>query len=496
MAPSRRRDAHARAAALLAERGAGAERRAVHLLVADPAGSPEVVATLREAARHAHERGAARIAVTYLARALEEPPEPSLRPQLLEELGVMAGGAADPRAMDWLREAYAAAADPAGRGRAGMALGRALLVVGRLDEAFTAIDGAEADLGPGERWMAARLEAELIVAARLDHRLRPRVPERLDRLDRLSRGDPDARLLLLGHRAYESALAGEPGEGPAAMARESLAGGRLLALLGPEDPCIYLPLNALALCEELDEARAGFDAAIAAARERGSALGFAIASCFRSQVHLRRGDVPRSEADARAAVEVAAVEGWGLGIPAARAFLAYALVERGALDEADRVLDQAELGHDIPDLVMFDALLDARGRLRIASGRTADGVADLLSCGERQERWGAQNPSVIPWRSMAAEGMIRLSRGDEARRLADEEVELARRAGTPRALGMALRVAGPRPAGPRAARGGGGHARERAERAGDGPGARRAGRGAAPGAEAKGRRRPAAQGSG
>ena len=226
------------------------------------------------------------------------------------------------------------------------------------------------------------------------------------------------------------------------MARESLAGGRLLALLGPEDPCIYLPLNALALCEELDEARAGFDAAIAAARERGSALGFAIASCFRSQVHLRRGDVPRSEADARAAVEVAAVEGWGLGIPAARAFLAYALVERGALDEAGRVLDQAELGHDIPDLVMFDALLDARGRLRIASGRTAEGVADLLSCGERQERWGAQNPSVIPWRSMAAEGMIRLSRGDEARRLADEEVELARRAGTPRALGMALRVAG------------------------------------------------------
>ena len=170
MAPSRRRDAHARAAALLAERGAGAERRAVHLLVADPAGSAEVVATLREAARHAHERGAARIAVTYLARALEEPPEPSLRPQLLEELGVMAGGAADPRAMDWLREAYAAAADPAGRGRAGMALGRALLVVGRLDEAFTAIDEAEADLGPGERWMAARLEAELIVAARLDHR--------------------------------------------------------------------------------------------------------------------------------------------------------------------------------------------------------------------------------------------------------------------------------------------------------------------------------------
>jgi DNA-binding CsgD family transcriptional regulator len=43
---------------------------------------------------------------------------------------------------------------------------------------------------------------------------------------------------------------------------------------------------------------------------------------------------------------------------------------------------------------------------------------------------------------MAAEGMIGMDRGDEARELADEEIELARRAGTPRALGMALRVAG------------------------------------------------------
>jgi ATP/maltotriose-dependent transcriptional regulator MalT len=442
MPPSRRRAAHARAASILAEGGGDPERRAVHLLFADPAGSAEVVETLRATARRARERGAARSAVTYLARALEEPPEPAVRPALLEELGVVAASAGDPRAVDWLREAYAAADAAAGRARLALALGRALMVEGRLDDAFAAIDEAEADLGADERWMAARLESELIVAARLDHRLRARVPDRLDRLERLSEGDRDARLLLLAHRAYEAALAGEPADGPAEMAHEALAGGQLLAALGPEDPSIYLALNALSLCERLEEARQAFDAAIAVARERGSALGFAIASCFRSQVHYRRGEVRGAEADARAAIEVAAAEGWGVGIPAARAFLVYALVERGDLDEARQVLDEAELGDEIPDLVMFDPLLDGRGRLRIASGQVAEGVADLLACGERQERWGGRNPSVIPWRSTAAEAMLRVSRGDEARELADEEVELARRAGTPRALGMALRVAG------------------------------------------------------
>jgi DNA-binding CsgD family transcriptional regulator len=43
---------------------------------------------------------------------------------------------------------------------------------------------------------------------------------------------------------------------------------------------------------------------------------------------------------------------------------------------------------------------------------------------------------------MAAEGMLQLERLDEAQALVDEELALAERAGGPRALGMARRVAG------------------------------------------------------
>ena len=129
-------------------RGTDPERRSAHLLIADPTGDLDVVEVLRESARSALARGAARAAVTYLERALEEPPGDASRPGLLEELGTAAAEiAADPRAEGWLREAYEAATEPVARGRCALALGRSLFFAGRPDEALAAIDAADPDLG-------------------------------------------------------------------------------------------------------------------------------------------------------------------------------------------------------------------------------------------------------------------------------------------------------------------------------------------------------------
>jgi DNA-binding CsgD family transcriptional regulator len=51
-------------------------------------------------------------------------------------------------------------------------------------------------------------------------------------------------------------------------------------------------------------------------------------------------------------------------------------------------------------------------------------------------------PGFLPWRSDAALAHRTLGQGEPARRLADEELELARAFGTPRALGVAKRAAG------------------------------------------------------
>jgi DNA-binding CsgD family transcriptional regulator len=54
----------------------------------------------------------------------------------------------------------------------------------------------------------------------------------------------------------------------------------------------------------------------------------------------------------------------------------------------------------------------------------------------------APSPCYLPWRSDAALAVLALGEPDAAQQLSDEEVELARAFGAPRALGVALRAAG------------------------------------------------------
>src|SRR4051794_39966 len=72
MEASARAHAHQQAAKLMATDGAEPEAIAAHLLACEPAGDPQVVATLREAAARARRRGAPPVAAAWLERALAE----------------------------------------------------------------------------------------------------------------------------------------------------------------------------------------------------------------------------------------------------------------------------------------------------------------------------------------------------------------------------------------------------------------------------------------
>jgi hypothetical protein len=67
---------------------------------------------------------------------------------------------------------------------------------------------------------------------------------------------------------------------------------------------------------------------------------------------------------------------------------------------------------------------------------------DLLAAGGRFERARQPCPTLAPWRSDAALAYLALGDGECAVRFAAEELDLARAFGAPRALGIALRVAG------------------------------------------------------
>ena len=97
---------HERAAELLGDGGAPAQRVAAHLLHVQPRARGSVVATLREAAQQASDEGAADVARSYLERALAEPPDAQQRADVLFELGLAELRSGLPGALGHLREAH------------------------------------------------------------------------------------------------------------------------------------------------------------------------------------------------------------------------------------------------------------------------------------------------------------------------------------------------------------------------------------------------------
>src|SRR2546423_6578503 len=194
-------------------------------------------------------------------------------------------------------------------------------------------------------------------------------------------------------------------------------------------------LYALALAGEVDEAAGALTAAVASAEERGDMVNLSVAVLVRGMVRWERGDLLGAEEDLR----MGEVLEWP-GLEAERgAYLAEVLLERGEPDEA-RDLVERPLAVGAPGFRVH--FLQARGRVRLEAGRVEDALADFLEVGAITESLGIENPAYAAWRSQAALSLYRLDRGNEARELAHGELELSRRWGAPRTVGVSARALG------------------------------------------------------
>jgi DNA-binding CsgD family transcriptional regulator len=179
------------------------------------------------------------------------------------------------------------------------------------------------------------------------------------------------------------------------------------------------------VCEEL----------LAGARGRGAMRETFAILVSRATASCDRGALADAEADARWVMERAE----GVHRMHAVSELIRVLVERDALEEA-----QDELGkfgdpcasHSIRTV----RFLFARARLRVAQDRLQEALEDFVERGRRCERLGLLSPSALPWRSEAALVHAALGNTAEARRLADEQLELVRAFACPRTLGISLRA--------------------------------------------------------
>jgi DNA-binding CsgD family transcriptional regulator len=433
--------AHRTAAELLLDAGALPESAAGHLVRVAPGADSFVVSTLRQAAERSLAQGAAEAAVGFLSRALDEQADPASRAEVLVELGLAERRTNGPAAADHLKAGLELLADPTRRGQVALELGRALWFTDRIADALAVFQQA---LGEVDRErdpdLYELLVAELISSAWWDPQTYPIAEAAISDLDLDAlHGGLGSEILLATMAHYEYRL-GLHRERAVELARRALAPGNLMA---SGSVALYYAVNVLPRAGLLDDADSIFDQAVAQARRRGDIFNVAFMLMWRGKCQTDRGDLRAAVADLREAIDLCVAHGMLVAWPYNIGFLAYALLEQGETDEAARVIDQGGFPEQLPldqlHLVWFRLY---RGRLRIKTGSPERGVEELLRVGDTVRLVPCDNPSDVPWRSWAAEGLRLLDRNDDARALADEELALARRWGDPHGTGASLRVLG------------------------------------------------------
>jgi DNA-binding CsgD family transcriptional regulator len=435
MAPGERALWHAEAARVLSSERADAEAIALHLLRAAPAADPAVVSVLHDAAARASLRGAPQSAATFLRRAIAEPP-PSAQADadLRLELGLALAAALHAEAPKVLQEAVEHA-DTAGQ-RSAIALrgARALGLAGHTHEAAALCGAALADPGDASPEMLTRLEAELVTNAWLHADMHSEAHHRLQQ----PVVDPPPSPLWRVNAAMAATLAGQPVSETMRLLRPVLDGGALAleqdSLLGT------IATIALIANDQLDTARHRCDAIIEIARPRGWLIALAHGSQLRAMALTRAGQARAAEADARLAVDYKLPVTPPAAMLWALHFLLDPLVELDELEAAEEVLEAAALGDPPAGVLASVLVLQSRARLRLAQGRPADALADLLGAAERTDELNCRHPVLASWRVEATEAMARLDDSDGARRLAREQLDLADRLGLPGPRGTALRA--------------------------------------------------------
>lgn len=436
---------HKRAARLLQASNAPAERIGTHLLNCEPANDQWVVAGLRAAASEALARGAPEPAATLLERALAEPPTAEARSGLLVETGLALGMANRPDlAATVMREALDLTADPFAQAEIALSLGALMTVTGWGEEAVAIHARVGSATFRDDPDLSRRLLAGIALADLVS--FQP-VDSWLDRLDRLTprnaTGSPEERSALATVAFAAAATADRSAAEVAQLADMAAAGPLPPGRLDSRDRFVIVNLAgaALAIADQFHRALALFDAGMEAAQRDGDAAEFAYLSVMRSHTALYAGQVLDAETDARVALDIYA--GHNGETPLAAAVLIDALVDKGAIDDAQALLTARQLDGPVPMTMLAAHFFHvARGRLRLRQHRPQDALTDLRTCGDALGAAGYTNPAFASWRAEAACAHHALGHHDHARRLADEELDRSRQFGAGRALGIALRVAG------------------------------------------------------
>ena len=438
--PARRAASHARAADLLAARGAEAEEVAAHLLLCEPGTTIDASEVLERAAQKAAERGAPDSAVTYLRRAIPEAADPPARAELLHRLGSAEVALRDPASIDHLQQAAELTEDPRAALDVSLHLVDVLAIAGQWEATVQVVDSALARFGDSDLPGVLDLEGFRAAYQAYDPARVAEYDRDLPRLRALVEGRSDdessqLRWFLAAIGAIRDAPRSEVLEliDPAGQDWTIVRRGRDNSFVG-QAICALLVVEA----EEAERVAAELSAD---GRRRGSLMAMVTGLGCAAALAAQRGRLSSCEADAHALIEL--IRENELSLMALTTFVHFcleALVERKGMAEVAELVEGLELPPPFGDTQSGAMVAEVRGAVRMARGDRTRAIDDLREA-ERILRPLQAGPRFTRWRSRLALALPESARA-EALELAGEELELARVVESPRAEGAALRALG------------------------------------------------------
>ncbi|GAA1602777.1 AAA family ATPase [Kribbella sancticallisti] len=435
---------HARAAEVLYAERAPAGRIAAHLVNAASGTLPDATDILREAAATSLAAGDTQIAAGYLARALDGSPTDQ---GIQAQLGLALLRAGDARAARRHLRAAAAASEVQARAEL---LGAAATATAALDGPLAAVGELTKTLegwpdGPARLTLEARLG---IIRSFLPGE-RKKASEHLHRFADLP-GDTSDERTLLALLAQCGRYEVSPSSEVLRTAERALRRGALFTdSAGQADTLVgwLLAMMSLIGADGVDLAREEIARAQDWVRRNGSPIEFSMVANVADFLAWRCGDLPAVEADADGVLAAVAPEELSPQVVALRAtavnFGAYAALERGDPAAAAALLaDFDEQTADAPRVIAGMWLHEVRARVALEQD---DPLGALDHAYRLRDEMAAAHldPPAVPWRTPAAWALLRLGSEDsvaEARQLASDQLDLARRWGAASDLGVALRL--------------------------------------------------------
>ncbi|MFG2985140.1 AAA family ATPase [Streptomyces sp. NPDC048258] len=437
MDPAARAALH-REAALLA-RASGAPDTAVadQLLGARHTSEEWALPVLRSAADQYVADGALEQAAAVLRLAQEASPDDARRAELAVKLSVVAGRTDPAAAERHLREPLSALAAGTLGPHAMGPLARVLAAQGRIDESADVLERLAAAGGrhPGAERRPGDIPGD-------------------DPLDGLSafpqwaasnrRGTPaeagpppagrPARTPV--HPAALWALPVETDEGAAAQAAELFLRGATLAE-GTVEPVVQA-LRTLLYLDGAGRALPWCESFVLQATQRGATGWQAVFAGLLAEARMRLGDLRGAAQTAEGVLRAVPARGGSVLLSGVAGTLVRACTAMGRPEEAAAVLSRpvpAELTGSIHGL----AYLRARGQYALATSRFHAALGDFLDVGRHMKRWGLDRPRLLPWRTDAAEALLRLGEARQAERFLADQLS-SRDAADPWVRGMSLRL--------------------------------------------------------